>query len=564
MDKEQLLELPIPSLDSTLDRYQKWSSVYLKKDEIYELNQNIKNFKESAGKELQNLLQERKDKTSPDNWIADWWLDSYLTGRGPTTVECNFCLQIDFKNREESHSDFLNKIIFSFAKVKDNYLEGHFDTVKNYFGKPLCRKQLEILRGASRVSREGKDHYHIGENPNFITILFKNNLYKINIDNNSEADYKNAVNFILEKTTDKSFSLSTLSFDKSGIHLEEKSTLRENNPVFFETLENSLINISLIDKEFVSEDEKLNYLLYLKGENSYMYKPLNFIYNLNSKEFYNNSEHTFQDGLTNVEIINAAKENYENYSEVSHIKDCNYQLITEHLTEENKFTLYEIKKNYMENISKYKFTSHNVSLDGSSVKGFSKDAIIQFLIQYASKKTFNKYKGTYEAVDMKEFFRGRTECVRPVSFELIALTEALIAGKTDEIPSLYKIAETEHKKRIKDCKKGAGIDRHFFGLKKLMTGLEGSKLETAEEFFSSKAYNSVSESFISTTSLGYYEHIGRPLFTPVIENGLGISYEFAPQGIRMYISYFEGNEEIIDKFKLHFQEGFNLFKKILF
>ncbi len=564
MKIDELLELPVPSLDSTLDRYLKWSSVYLNNNEIDELNKNIKIFKEGAGKKLHELLEERKKKKSPDSWIADWWLDSYLLGRGPTTVECNFCLQIDFKNKEENHSDFLNKIIYSFAKVKDDYLEGHFDTVTNYFGKPLCRKQLEILKGASRVSRENKDHYHIGENPNFITILFKNNLYKINIDNNPEADYKKALNFILEKTADKSFSLSTLSFDKSGIHLDEKSIIRKNNPVFFETIENSLINISLIDKSFSSENEKLNYLLYLRGENAYMYKPLNFIYNLQSKEFYNNSEHTFQDGLTNVEIINAAKENYENYEKTSHIKDSDYQLITEYFTEEDKFTLYEIKKNYMENISKYKFDSLEVYLEDASVKGFSKDAIIQFLVQYASKKTFDRYRGTYEAVDVKEFLRGRTECVRPISFEVIGLIEALIAGETDEIPSLYRSAETEHKKRIKDCKKGEGIDRHFFGLKNLMAELEDSNLETAENFFSSKAYNNVTESFISTTSLGFYEHIGRPLFTPVVENGLGISYEFGPQGIGMYISYFEGNEEIIDKFKLHFQEGFNLFKKILF
>ena len=140
-----------------------------------------------------------------------------------------------------------------------------------------------------------------------------------------------------------------------------------------------------------------------------------FIYNLQDKELYNNVEHTFQDGLTIVEIISAVKENYDNYIDVTSHKKPRFELVEEYLKDKDREMLEKIKAEYSDRISKYGFTSLNIISDDVSFKGFSKDAIVQILIQYAVKKTFNEYRGTYEAVDMKEYRRGRTECVRPVS-----------------------------------------------------------------------------------------------------------------------------------------------------
>lgn len=565
MTTEKLMELPVPPLEETLERYLQWSSVYLEGDEIKELDKEIESFKRGAGGKLQDLLNKRRKKNSSSSWLIDWWLESYLLGRGPTPIECNFAVPVNFKNKDEGHSEFLNKFIYSFVRVKDDFLDGKFDSVRNYFGKPLCRKQLDILKGASRVSKYERDSYHIGENPDFVTILFKNNLYRIGIKENRDKNYREIIEEILERSIEKPYSLSTLSFDRSGIRVVEKAKIKEKNREYFETLENSLMNISIIDKEFTCEEEKLGYYLYLEGENSYMYKPLNFIYNLKDKELYNNSEHTFQDGLTNVEIISAVRNNYDSYTEPEEGQRPTYELVKETITDQDKGILKKIKGEYLERTSQYRFTSLNIPFEGINLKGFSKDAIVQLLIQYSAKKTFNEYRGTYEAVDMKEYLRGRTECVRPVSKEAINFVETLIEGDREELMSVYREAEEEHKKRIKDCKKGEGIDRHLFGIKSLIGELEtpGDR-EAAKKFFSSKAYKKVTENFISTTSLGHYEHIGRAIFTPVVEGGIGVSYELSSKGIGIDISYFNKGKEEVRRFKKNFQEGFDFLKKILF
>ncbi|GLI57870.1 putative acetyltransferase [Propionigenium maris DSM 9537] len=565
MITEKLLELPVPPLEDTLKRYLQWSSVYLEDDDVQELEKEIENFKRGAGGKLQGLLNERREKKSSSSWLIDWWLESYLLGRGPTPIECNFAVPVNFKNKGEDHSEFLNKFIYSFVGVKDDFLDGKFDSVRNYFGKPLCRKQLDILKGASRVSKYERDGYHIGEDPAFVTILFKNNLYRIGIEENKNKTYTKVIEEILEKSIEKAYSLSTLSFDRSGIRVVEKAKIKEENREYFETLENSLMNISIVDKEFDHEEEKLGYYLYLEGENSYMYKPLNFIYNLKDKELYNNSEHTFQDGLTNVEIISAVKDNYDSYKNPEEGKTPKYELVEESISEQDERILEKIKEEYLQRTSQYRFTSLNIPLEGVNLKGFSKDAIVQLLIQYSAKKTFNDYRGTYEAVDMKEYLRGRTECVRPVSKEAIKFVEALIEGDREELITVYREAEGEHKKRIKDCKRGCGIDRHLFGMKSLIGALDSpSDREAAKKFFDSKAYKKVTENFISTTSLGHYEHIGRAIFTPVVEGGIGVSYELSSKGIGIDISYFNKSEEEVRRFKDSFQEGFNFLKKILF
>ncbi len=565
MTTEKLLELPVPPLEETLERYLQWSSVYLEDDEVQELDREIEKFKGGAGGKLQELLKERKREKSSSSWLIDWWLESYLLGRGPTPIECNFTVPIDFKNKGEDHSEFLNKFIHSFAGVKDDFLEGKFDGVKNYFGNPLCRKQLDILRGASRVSKYERDGYHIGEDPAFVTILFKNNLYRLGIEENEEKTYCNAIEEILKKSIGKSFSLSTVSFDRSGIRVVEKAKMREENREYFETLENSLMNISIVDREFINEEEKLSYYLYLEGENSYMYKPLNFIYNLKDRELYNNSEHTFQDGLTNVEIISAVRDRYESYREPEEVRDARCELIKESIREQDKRVLKKIREEYLERVSHYGFSSLNIPLEGINLKGYSKDAIVQLLIQYSAKKTFGEYRGTYEAVDMKEYLRGRTECVRPVSKEAIRFVEALIKGDGRDLVVLYREAEGEHKRRIKDCKRGGGVDRHLFGIRSLIGELDSpGEREAAKRFFDSKAYKRVTENFISTTSLGHYEHIGRAIFTPVVEGGIGVSYELSSKGIGIDISYFSKSEEEVNKFKNSFKEGFDFLKKILF
>ena len=72
-------------------------------------------------------------------------------------------------------------------------------------------------------------------------------------------------------------------------------------------------------------------------------------------------------------------------------------------------------------------TSVFVPFNGLTIpKGVSQDALMQFLLQYAQLTTYGKARNTYEAVDVSHFKNGRTECVRPVSEELLAFVGTLL------------------------------------------------------------------------------------------------------------------------------------------
>ena len=127
---------------------------------------------------------------------------------------------------------------------------------------------------------------------------------------------------------------------------------------------------------------------------------------------------------------------------------------------------------------------------------------MQFVLQYAQKKAFNEVRGMYEAVDMRDYQYGRTESVRSVSCESVDFINSLINNDSDSYSKL-KVAEVEHKNRIKACKVANGVNRHLLGLYLMVSKLSAEDKAIALEFFNDIGYKKISENFLSTTSLGY-------------------------------------------------------------
>ena len=68
---------------------------------------------------------------------------------------------------------------------------------------------------------------------------------------------------------------------------------------------------------------------------------------------------------------------------------------------------------------------------------------------------------------MTNHYRGRTECVRPLSNELKRFATAFESKKNNkqELKELLIISLNEHYKRVKECQIGHGINRHMLGLR---------------------------------------------------------------------------------------------------
>ncbi|PIF03898.1 MAG: hypothetical protein CSA86_04425, partial [Arcobacter sp.] len=314
-------------------------------------------------------------------------------------------------------------------------------------------------------------------------------------------------------------------------------------------------------KDFKSEEEKREYMLYLDGSNSWILKPLNFIYNLNDKAFFLNSDHTFEDAGTTIEIIRRAFENSKNIRK----SDVNSKaiLIKEFVDEKNAKKIKEEKEKYLKLSAKFSCNDLHLELKNEDCQKFSKDSIMQLIMIYAQYKTYGKFNSVYEAVDMREYEFGRTECVRPLSVEAVDFVKLLDKFEDkQEIQDALEIANNEHKNRIKSAKKAQGVDRHLFGLKQMIQKADDKTKKDALEFFNSMGYEKLSQNFISTTCTGTLDFIGYLLFTPVVWEGLGVTYLKTNDEVIYLISYHEKQKENAKNFAKYLNEGVEKFKKI--
>ena len=149
---------------------------------------------------------------------------------------------------------------------------------------------------------------------------------------------------------------------------------------------------------------------------------------------------------------------------------------------------------------------------------FSADAMSQLILSIAQLLTFGRIRAVYEAVDMREYKAGRTECLRAVTPEAVAFAKQLVAGK----PTVEALQEAlnAHRNWVIGCKTGRGIDRHLWALSFTSEKQSGAPLALLAD----PGVKAARTDFLSTTSIGSDAHIIRYVFAPTIPNGFGVNY----------------------------------------
>jgi carnitine O-acetyltransferase len=155
----------------------------------------------------------------------------------------------------------------------------------------------------------------------------------------------------------------------------------------------------------------------------------------------------------------------------------------------------------------------------------SPDAYVQMIMQLAFYRLNNRPGVTYESCQTRKFLLGRTEVIRTVSSESKAFCEAMIGDKSDaDRVELFRKAVTRHIQYSTWAADAQGVDRHLFGLKKLIKGGED-----VPEVFKDQAMAKSSHWELSTSQLGskYLDGwgYGEGEFSSAVWTCLGASWE---------------------------------------
>ncbi|KAH8163572.1 hypothetical protein CIB48_g4669 [Xylaria polymorpha] len=473
--QESLPRLPVPTLEETAARYVKSIHPLLSPVEFAASKKAVDEFIKpgGAGEKLQNKLIAKREDPKTKNWIYEWWNDAaYLSYRDPV-------------------------VPYSPAAAADH-----------------------------PVKFDPKDHKHI-------IAIRKNQFFKIA----HEADGQQLNTTELEAQFAKVYELAqrvpavgALTSENRDVWTDARKVLLDASPknaAVLEAIESASFIVCLDDASPVTLEERAHQYWHGDGQNRWYDKPLQFIVNDNGTSGFM-GEHSMMDGTPTHRLndyVNDAvfgnKLDFSNPSVRSNLPDpvaVNFEITPEVRAEIDRAT-----KDFATVIGQHELAVQAYQGYGKGlIKKFkcSPDAYVQMIIQLAYYKMYGKNRPTYESAATRRFQLGRTETCRTVSDDSVAFCNAVAdpSVSDEDRVALFRKATAAHIEYISAASDGKGVDRHLFGLKKLL-----EPGEDVPAIYKDPAFGYSSSWFLSTSQLSseFFNGYG---WSQVIDAGFGIAY----------------------------------------
>lgn len=535
--EDSLPKLPVPSLEDTSKRYLKTLHPLLSRDEYTASEKVVEAFNKAGGigEKLQKRLLRRAEEPSSKNWIAEWWDQAaYLTVQDPVVpyVSYFYSFRDDRRRRNPAkRAAAITTAALEFKRqVDDKSLE------PEYMRKlPMAMSSYQYMFNCARVAASPADYPNTfsHEGNQFIIAMRKNQFWKIPTHingkqlNTSEFEqmftyvYKNA-----EKSTPIG-SLTSLPRNQGVTAREHLLSASSVNEASLKEIESSSFVFCLDNATPITLEERSRGYWHGDGANRWYDKPCQFIVNDNGTAGFM-GEHSMMDGTTThrlCDTVNALithnKLDFEDPSIRSSLPppsplrfDTSPTVIEDITSAQGQFA--QVTAAHDLRVQAYQGYGKGL------IKKFkcSPDAYVQMIIQLAYHKMYGKNRPTYESAATRKYQLGRTETTRTVSDESVSFCDAMAnpdIGR-EECEKLFRSAVNAHVKYTQNASDGYGVDRHLFGLKKLLQ--EGEEIP---EIFKDPAYTYSQTWYISSSQLSseYFNGYG---WSQVIDAGWGIAY----------------------------------------
>lgn len=538
--QDSLPRLPVPSLDETAARYLKSLHPILSPTEFEQSKAAIVDFIKpgGVGAKLQEKLIARREDPKHKNWIYEWWNEAaYLAYRDPVVpyVSYFYSHRDDRKRRDPvKRAAAISTAVLSFKKMVDS---GSLEP--EYMKKlPICMDSYKWMFNASRVAAKPAD-FPVKYDPSahkYLVAIRKNNVYKIV----HEVDGKQLSNAELEAQFRRVYELAggargpavgALTSENRDVAADARAALlaaHPGNKAALETVEAASFVVCLDDAAPVTLEERAHAYWHGDGQNRWFDKPLQFIVNDNGTSGFM-GEHSMMDGTPTHRLNDYVGDVIQNNK-----LDFGGGEVRSHVPEPApvRFVVTEaVQKDIDRAVSDFAAVIGQHELAVQAYQGYGKglikkfkcspDAYVQMVIQLAYHKMYGKNRPTYESAATRRFQQGRTETCRTVSDASVAWCGAMAdsSGVDDKTKvDLFHKAIAAHLEYISAASDGKGVDRHLFGLKKLL-----GPGEEVPAIYKDPAYGYSSSWYISSSQLSseYFNGYG---WSQVIDAGFGIAY----------------------------------------
>ena len=535
--QESLPKLPVPSLEETAKRYLKTLRPLLSPAEFDASKKAVEEFIKpgGAGPKLQEKLIARRENPDTKNWIYEWWNDAaYLSYRDPVVPYVSYFYSHRDDRQRRDPAKRAAAITTSVLEFKKHVDEGTLEP--EYMKKlPICMDSYKWMFNASRVAAHPQD-YPVKFSPQdhkHIVAIRKNQFFKIPHElagqqlNTSELE---TMFRRVYEVAQRSPAVGSLTSENRDVWADARQVLLEAGPrnkAFVEAIESASFVVCLDDASPVTLEERARQYWHGDGANRWFDKPLQFIINDNGTSGFM-GEHSMMDGTPTHrlndyinDLMFGNKLDYSNPSVRSNLPDP--QPLRIDITPKVQADIDRATANFNNLIGQHELSVQAYQGYGKGlIKKFkcSPDAYVQLIIQLAYFKMYGKNRPTYESAATRRFQLGRTETCRSVSEESSDWCKSMADPSVDDATrvDLFRKAVNSHIEYITAASEGKGVDRHLFGLKKL--------LEPGQEvpaIYRDPAYSYSSSWYLSSSQLSseFFNGYG---WSQVIDDGFGIAY----------------------------------------
>nr|XP_009861511.1 carnitine O-acetyltransferase-like [Ciona intestinalis] len=563
--QESLPNLPVPTLQQTLDKYLKTVTPLVNESEFNHTQKLVQEFGKAngIGEKLQELLLQHADKK--ENWLSDWWLDeAYLKSRASVVIHCS--PSVSFPKYKFSgvkgQVEQAAKVVAAILDYKVN-IDNETLPVEMLGGKPLCMDQYYRILSSCRIPGIEKDgsrcYARSWRPPRHITVICKNKYFELEVYNRDRTpltirQLETQLSRIVTATNGmpRSDPVGILTSEDRDTWGSAYQTLMEDrqNQASVRSIQRSIFALCLDERSSkVSENRWRSDMAgrCLHGGGSQ--------YNTGNRWFDKTVQMIVdQDGGVGLAYEHSPAEGPPIAALLDHV----YKYCDEPITQPRssilslphpKFLPFNIKedtKMRIENASmKVDSLINNLTIEVLNFKDFGKDFIksqklspdsfFQIALQLAYYTLHNKPPATYESASLRRFRLGRTDTIRSCSSTSQAFTEAVVSGKSSvqDLAAKLRDAVAAHRAYTVCAVSGNGIDRHLLGLRLIATK---SGLETPE-IYNDPTYKKAMSFNLSTSQVPCKADLCMA-FGPAVNEGYGVCYNPKNNKILVSISVF--------------------------
>ncbi|KIY45195.1 acyltransferase ChoActase/COT/CPT [Fistulina hepatica ATCC 64428] len=546
-----LPRLPVPSLSSTATKYLETVRPHLTSEEYAHTESVVNAFVVSPqAAELQRRLENRAADPETKNWLADWWNDvAYMGYRDPVVVFVSyFYVHRDDKFRQTApkRAAALIKAMLPFRKMTETEML----EPEKIRGTPICMASYKWLFHACRYPVVPSDTARKFDpaTHNHVVFIRKNKFFSVPLVNASgqelsAAELEIQIERVIEAAgTTPVEPVGALTSDNRDTWAAARARLLAASPDgtnarSLEAIESAMIIVCLDDKSPVTREDISWQAWVGDGRNRFYDKHQLIVFDNGRSAFL--GEHSCMDGtptlrmnefvlaslvLGKADLGTPSGETLPPPTELKFVLDDAVQR-----------DINDAETRFDELVAKHDLhVLHYEGYGKNAIKKYktSPDAWAQLVKQLAFHKMFGRPGVAYESAQTRKYQLGRTEVIRSASNESKAWVKAMLDPYETDInrAKLFRTAVARHLRYATWAADGQGVDRHLFGLKKVMK--EG---ESLPEIYKDPAFGRTSHWELSTSQLSspYLDGWG---YGEVVPNGYGLSYSIGDDYIRWTIT----------------------------